>query len=208
MLKVSDLTYSYPGGSALHFPDLQIEKGAKWLILGQSGSGKTTLLNLLAGLIKPAQGKVILENTDLSSLSGARMDRFRGKHIGIVFQQSHFIRSLNVEDNLLLSQRLAGVKKDKAFIQRTLSDLGILNKSGRKTNQLSVGEQQRVSIARAVVTRPSLILADEPTSALDDANCHSVHNLLRNCAETTGATLLVVTHDNRLKDQVENRIEL
>ncbi len=136
------------------------------------------------------------------------MDRFRGKHIGIVFQQSHFIRSLNVEDNLLLAQRLAGVKKDKAFIQRTLSDLGILNKSGRKTNQLSVGEQQRVSIARAVVTRPSLILADEPTSALDDANCHSVYNLLRNCAETTGANLLVVTPDNRLKDQVENRIEL
>jgi putative ABC transport system ATP-binding protein len=208
MLKSSNLQYRYPGGNAISFPDLEVETGSEWLILGQSGSGKTTMLNILSGLVRPTQGDVVLNGVSLSQLSGARMDRFRGKHIGIVFQQSHFIRSLNVEQNLLLAQRLAGVKRDRKQIRDVLEKLGIADKTHRSTTRLSVGEQQRVSIARAVITKPLLILADEPTSALDDHHCGAVHQLLRASAAETGASLIIVTHDTRLKDLVKNRIEL
>lgn len=208
MVKINNLTYRYSPEVELQFPDFSLEKGEQALILGQSGCGKTTLLHLLSGLLKPLSGEVIIENNSLSKLSGSPLDNFRGKNIGIVFQTPHFIEALTVKENLTLTQTLAGNAKDTDKIKSLLSDLGIESKLNSKVNALSVGEKQRVSIARALVNSPALILADEPTSALDDENCNAVIKLVREQAQSHNSTLLIVTHDNRLKDQFDKRITL
>lgn len=208
MLKTRNLKYRYSGGTSFDFPDIEVGEQEEWLLIGPSGSGKTTLLNLIAGFLSPENGTVSIDGTDFTSLSSAARDKFRGRVMGMVFQSSHFIASLTVEQNLLLAQSLSGKKKSKQQARELLQRLGIGDKNKRKPHQLSVGEQQRASIARALVTKPKLILADEPTSALDDQNCDEVVNLLREQAKESGASLLIVTHDNRLKDLVEKRIEL
>ncbi len=208
MLKTRNLKYRYSGGTSFDFPDIEVGEQEEWLLIGPSGSGKTTLLNLIAGFLAPENGTVSIDGTDFTSLSSAARDKFRGRVMGMVFQSSHFIASLTVEQNLLLAQSLSGKKKSKQQARELLQRLGIGDKNKRKPHQLSVGEQQRASIARALVTKPKLILADEPTSALDDQNCDEVVNLLREQAKESGASLLIVTHDNRLKDLVEKRIEL
>ena len=208
MVKINGLTYNYSSEIQLKFPDFSLSKGEQALILGQSGCGKTTLLHLLSGLLKPNSGDVNIENEDISKMSGAALDNFRGANIGIVFQTAHFIEALTVKENLTLTQTLAGESKDIDKIKKLLADLGIESKLNAKLNALSVGEKQRVSIARALVNSPSLILADEPTSALDDKNCEAVLKLVREQAKKHNSTLLIVTHDNRLKDQFDKRVEL
>jgi len=208
MLQVSALTYTYPQGPSFVFPDLSVAKEEVLLLLGNSGSGKTTLLHLLAGLMRPSAGKINVNSTDLSKLSGTAMDAFRGKNIGLVFQQPLFIRSVNVMDNLQLARTLAGMNADKARARQLLSELGIADKSLQMPQSLSIGERQRVSIARALMTAPGLLLADEPTSALDDENCHRVSELLHQAAVRHGAALVIVTHDRRLKDRFTNAVEL
>ena len=141
-------------------------------------------------------------------MSGAKLDNFRGANIGIVFQTPHFIEALTVKENLTLTQTLAGKSKNVDKVKTLLADLGVESKLNSKLNALSVGEKQRVSIARALVNSPALILADEPTSALDDKNCDAVLKLVREQAKKHNSTLLIVTHDNRLKDQFDKRIEL
>lgn len=192
----------------MEFPDINCQRGDHWLLLGQSGSGKTTLLNLLAGLRTPSSGKVQIGDTIINKLSSSKLDQFRGQHIGIIFQQSHFIRALTVEENLALAQKLAGmpIKYDK--IKTLLERLNIGHKLNSKTKDLSVGEQQRVAIARALVNEPIVILADEPTSALDDGNTDQVIQLLKEQATAANSTLMIVTHDNRLKVQFEKQIQL
>lgn len=192
----------------LEFPDFQLEKGEKMLLLGQSGCGKSTLLHILAGLMKPTQGTVTIGNTPLSGLSESKLDHFRGQHIGIIFQKAHFVKSLNVMENLTLTQTLAGAGVDKAAVKALLDQLHIGHKAQSMPQNLSQGEQQRVAIARALVNQPDVILADEPTSALDDANAREVIALLEEQATEHQATLIIVTHDNRLKDHFPNRIEL
>ncbi len=208
MLHANNLEYSYDGKQVLRFPEIACAKGEHWLLLGQSGSGKTTLLHLLGGLLSPRGGAVQIAGTALGSLSASALDRFRGKHIGIIFQQSHFVRALTVEENLLLAQQLAGVKPERKRAAELLAHLDIGHKAHAKPDRLSQGEQQRVAIARAIVNRPNLILADEPTSALDDQNCNEVLALLEREAGEVGATLLIVTHDSRLKDRFSHRISL
>ena len=208
MLQTKDLKYSYDGKKWLDFPDINCQRGEKWLLLGQSGSGKTTLLHLLGGLRKPKHGEIIIDGKKISQFSATALDTFRGKKIGIVFQKAHFIQALTVEENLLLAQQLAGEKKDRAHILELLEKLNISHKLDAKTNDLSEGEKQRVAIARALVNRPAVILADEPTSALDDKNCHEVITLLEKQAEEANATLLIVTHDGRLKDLIKKQINL
>jgi len=208
MLQTKSLQFTYDGKNFIDFPDIHCQKGEQWLLLGQSGSGKTTLLHLLGGLRTPKKGKVFIADTDISSLGSSKLDRFRGKHIGIVFQQSHFVKSLTVEENLLLAQQLAGVSLSKERIKELLDRLNIGHKLKAKTKDLSQGEQQRVAIARALVNKPAIILADEPTSALDDKNCFEVIDLLETQARTEGATLLIVTHDGLLKEKSKNRIKL
>ena len=208
MVKINGLTYNYSSEVQLKFPDFSLSKGEQALILGQSGCGKTTLLHLLSGLLKPNSGDVDVENDNISKMSGATLDNFRGANIGIVFQTPHFIEALTVKENLTLTQTLAGKSKDVDKVKRLLVDLGVESKLNSKLNTLSVGEKQRISIARALVNSPALILADEPTSALDDKNCDAVLKLVREQAKKHNSTLLIVTHDNRLKDQFEKRIEL
>jgi ABC-type lipoprotein export system ATPase subunit len=208
MVKINGLTYNYSSEVQLKFPDFSLSKGEQALILGQSGCGKTTLLHLLSGLLKPNSGDIDVENENISKMSGARLDNFRGANIGIVFQTPHFIEALTVKENLTLTQTLAGKSKDIDKVERLLADLGVESKLNSKLNALSVGEKQRVSIARALVNSPALILADEPTSALDNKNCDAVLKLVREQAKKHNSTLLIVTHDNRLKDEFDKRIEL
>lgn len=210
MLLTENLSFRYKYGNTpeIQFPDIQCETGEQWLLLGQSGSGKTTLLHLLAGMRTPSAGKIQINDTHINELSSRDLDHFRGRNIGLIFQQAHFIRSLSVLENLMLTQKLAGLKPDKAVIKEVLDHLNVGHKINAATSALSVGEQQRVNIARAVVNRPSIILADEPTSALDDQNTEQVIDLLKRQAELAKATLLIVTHDNRLKSIFDKQIEL
>lgn len=208
MLQTHNLEYAYEGQEPLIFPDIDCKESEQWLLLGQSGSGKTTLLHLLGGLLSPRRGSVRIANTDITQLSSQSLDKFRGRSIGIIFQRSHFVRALTVEENLILAQRLAGLPVDRQRISELLAHLNVGHKLQVKPDRLSVGEQQRVAIARALVNRPAIILADEPTSALDDVNCEEVIRLLEREAGAVGATLLVVTHDNRLKEQFKNQVQL
>ena len=208
MIRVEDLAYSYSKGPSLRFPDFSVQGDEACLVLGQSGVGKTTLLHLLGGLMRPSRGKVFVGDTDISSLSGNSLDKFRGKNVGIIFQKNHFVQALNVLDNLLLTQKLSGVKQDVGYAKYILSQLNIDQYISKSTNALSEGEKQRVSIARSLVNKPKLILADEPTSALDDDNCQNVYNLLKAQAYEIDASLVIVTHDGRLKDLVEKKVIL
>jgi len=206
MLKTSVLQFAYDSSNRFEFPGIEANKSAHLLIIGGSGKGKTTLLHLLGGLLRPSTGKIEVENTDITQLSTKELDRFRGKHIGIVFQKSHFVASLNVKDNLLLAQYLAGERQDLKRAKHLLERLNLGGKLNNKTSELSQGEQQRVAIARALLNKPSIILADEPTAALDDANCFEVIDLLKEQALEVEASLIIVTHDQRLKDVFGERI--
>ncbi len=208
MIQVSNLKHTYNRDTSIIFPDFELGKGEKMLLLGQSGCGKTTLLHILGGLMRSQEGEVSIGGTSLKSLGSSEMDKFRGRHIGIVFQKPHFVKSLTVMENLMLTQKLAGIKIDKSAIWKLLDQLNIGHKAESKTNNLSQGEQQRVAIARALVNEPDIILADEPTSALDDKNTYEVIALLEEQASEKNATLIIVTHDNRLKERFQNRIEL
>lgn len=210
MLRTENLTFYYDNSSQekLVFPDLNIQKGEHFLILGDSGCGKTTLLHLMAGLLKPKSGKIAIGSTDLTSLKTAEADHFRGKNIGIIFQRPHFVRSLTVGENLMTAQYLGGLKPDKNRIEHLLSKLNIDHKINAKVNALSEGQKQRVSVAMALVNRPKVILADEPTASLDDKNAQEVVELLEKHAQEQNITLIIVTHDKRLKDRFSNHIIL
>jgi ABC-type lipoprotein export system ATPase subunit len=208
MLLTKNLIFEYAASAPMSFPDLTLQRGDQGLLLGQSGSGKTTLLHLLGGLLSPKSGDIQINDQNISLLRGAELDRFRGKNIGIIFQTAHFIRSLTVEENLLLAQQLAGLKTDKLLISRFLQKLNLDHKLKSKPNELSIGEAQRANIARALINTPSVILADEPTSALDDKNAEEVIQLLEQQAAEANATLLIVTHDGRLKNRFSRKYEL
>ncbi len=208
MFKTNGIRFKYEEGPSFFYPDFSCESGESLVILGQSGVGKSTLLYILGGLLNPSSGQVIIDDVDLCQLQGAKLDAFRGQHIGIVFQKSHFISSLSVKENLEFTRKLCGLKPDKARIKRILDRLAIPHKTDKFPEQLSQGEQQRFSIARALVTNPRLILADEPSSALDDKNCELMVNLLKDQAEQDGSSLVIVTHDFRLSSLFSNKIEL
>ena len=208
MIATKNLSYTYDGQQMLHFPDLRCAQREQLLLLGKSGVGKTTLLHLLGGLMKAKEGSIIIGDTDMSTLNAQDLDNFRGNHIGIVFQSPHFIKSISVLENLLLAQSLSGNKADPPFCRQMLDKLDIAYKADDVPANLSQGEKQRLSIARALVNKPLLVLADEPTSALDDQNCTTVINLLEEIVKEVGAALIIVTHDTRLKDRIDNQVIL
>jgi len=208
MISIRALAHRYGAAEALRLPQWQVAQGERWLVLGASGSGKTTLLHILAGLVRPSEGEVSVFHTDILSLSGNRLDAWRGANVGIVLQALHLVKHLSVRDNLRLAQYLARLPHDDVRVADTLGALGIADKAGRKPAQLSQGEQQRVAIARAVVNRPRLLLADEPTANLDDTAAASVVELLSEQAGRYGATLVVATHDARVKGKFRERLEL
>ena len=208
MISVRGLTHRYGEQEALRLADWRVAQGDRWLILGPSGCGKTTLLHILAGLVRPSEGQVEVAGESLLKLEGARLDRWRATTVGIVLQALHLVKHLSVRDNLRLAQYLAKAPQDDARIDDTLGALGVGAKSARRPSELSQGEQQRVAIARAVVNRPKLVLADEPTANLDDAAAASVVELLSEQAARHGATLVVATHDARVKGKFRERLEL
>lgn len=208
MLSTRNLSFQFSGQSVLSFPDLEIPQASHCLIIGPSGCGKTTLLHLLAGLRSPLTGNISIDNTDLTKLTSGALDQYRGKNVGIVFQTPHFVNSLNVYDNIILAAQLSGKSVNRQRVLTILERLGIQDKETKLTESLSIGEQQRVAIARALIIEPKIIFADEPTSALDDNNTKAVIDLLIEQANSSNATLIVVTHDNRLKELFSNRIEL
>ncbi len=206
MFASQDLTFAYSPQKTFAFPDLRCAGGDALLILGQSGSGKTTLLHLLALLLQPQSGEIRLDGQSWRQLSPAATARVRAQRLGIIYQRAHFVRSLDVLDNILIANYLADKKQDKAkALAETLGFAALLS---QKNHQLSQGEQQRVSIARALMNDPAVILADEPTASLDDGNCRRVVKLLREQSQAIGASLVVVTHDQRLKAEFPNRIVL
>lgn len=209
MIQTRGLEFRYGASETLmRFPDMDCTNIREMLLLGGSGSGKTTLLHLLCGLLRPTAGDVIIQGQSLSQLSGKDLDHFRGKHFGIIFQKSHFVQSLTVMENMALPHFLLGMPFAQDAAMDMLKSIGIGHKAHNKPKDLSVGEQQRASIARALSHQPSLVLADEPTSALDDHSTESVIALLEEKSRAVGATLLIVTHDQRLKDRYDNRMEL
>jgi putative ABC transport system ATP-binding protein len=163
---------------------------------------------VIAGLATPTEGTVRIAGEDVTRLAPALRDAFRARKIGLVLQTLHLIGVVSVRDNLRLAQHLAGAPRDDARIEEVLASLGIAALAGARAQDISVGEAQRVAIARAVVNHPALILADEPTSALDDANCDKALTLLLEQAAGCGATLLVATHDSRIRDRFARRLVL
>lgn len=208
MIDVRGLEHRYAGTPVLSVPQWEVGRGERWLLLGASGSGKTTLLHILAGLIAPSAGAVSVDGADLAKLSIAERDRWRGANVGIVLQALHLVGHLSVRDNLRLAQYLAHAPQHDARVNEALEVLGVRDKSERRPAELSQGERQRVALARAVVNRPKLLLADEPTASLDDAAAARAVELLIAQAERHGATLLVATHDARVKPFFEKRLEL
>jgi len=208
VISVRGLSHRYGAVEALRLAEWKVAQGERWLILGPSGCGKSTLLHVLAGLIQPSEGEVEVSGESLRRLDGARLDRWRASTVGIVLQALHLVKHLSVGDNLRLAQYLAQVPQDDARIADTLGALGVGEKAARRPSELSQGEQQRVAIARAVVNRPKLLLADEPTANLDDAAAAKVVDLLSEQAARHGATLVVATHDARVKGKFRERLEL
>jgi len=208
MLEIRSLRHDYAGRTVLDVPSWDVARGDASLVLGPSGSGKTTLLNVIAGLAAPTAGSVRVAGEEVTRLTPAGRDAFRARKVGLVLQTLHLIGVISVRENLRLAQRLAGSAVDDARIDEVLASLGILTLASARAREISVGEAQRVAIARAVVNRPALILADEPTSALDDANCERALALILEQAAACGATLLVATHDNRIRGRFTRRLEL
>ena len=208
MLQTKDLTFFYNKDTQFAFPELKCDASNTLLITGNSGKGKTTLLHLLAGLLRPKQGEIVIENTDISSLSEKQLDQFRGKNIGLILQQSHFIASMTVLENVTLASWLATGKQAVKKAEKLLSELDLENQKHKLPSQLSIGQQQRVSIARALINEPKLLLADEPTSSLDDENAFKVAELLEKLSKEYNAALVIVTHDSRLKNKFSNQINL
>lgn len=202
MIQLDNLVFSWPRQKTpvLSIPHWQVERGERVFLHGPSGGGKSTLLNLLAGLLLPQQGRVKILQTELQRLSGRARDRFRAQHIGLVFQQFNLIPYLDVETNILLGAhfnpaRRAACLSPAALLERLALPATLLH---QPASQLSVGQQQRVAVARALINAPALIIADEPTSALDSDTRDAFIRLLLDCAGAQNSTLIFVSHDRTL----------
>ena len=208
MISTKNITFSYNKDQNFIMPDLFCQAGSTILVTGNSGKGKTTYLHILAGMLQPNSGEILIDNTDFTNLKGSKADKFRGKNIGVVFQKSHFIASLSVLENLEMASWLASGKKHTKRAKELLNKLDILEQAHKQPSQLSVGQQQRVSIARALMNEPKVLLADEPTSSLDDKNADNVIELLESLSKEYKAALIIVTHDSRIKAKFTNQITM
>jgi len=205
---LKQIRHAYDKHEVLRLDDWAVAQGDHWLILGPSGSGKTTLLHILAGILAPSEGSVAIAGQDLGRLPASELDLFRGRHVGIVFQRLHLLSSLTLLDNLLLAQYLAGTTQDKQGVGSLLMSLGLADKAHSRPHALSFGQSQRAAVARAIVNKPRLILADEPTSNLDDANATAALDLLIEQARACNATLVIATHDRRIRDRFGHQLAL
>ncbi len=203
-LTISNLQHRYNDTKQIIFPDIQIDEGQELLVLGPSGSGKTTLLHLLAGILPVQTGDITFNGKNLRGMKSSELTKFRKENLGIIFQTPKFIRSLTIAENINAVKYFSG--RDNTKAETLLAELNILDLKNTLPEKCSTGEQQRASIACALINSPGIILADEPTSALDDENCQAAIDLLRKVAHSRNSILVVVTHDTRLKDSFANKI--
>ena len=220
VIDIQNLIFQWPGrqGFRLSIPKFQVERGERIFLQGASGSGKSTLLSLLGGVLVPQQGQLHVLDTDLTALSSSARDRFRVDHVGLLFQQFNLVPYLSVRENVLLPCRFSQRRRERALesadsleqsADRLLSQLGLdLTLARQPVTALSVGQQQRVAAARALMGHPELIIADEPTSALDaDRQAEFLDVLLGRCNDED-VTLIFVSHDQRLAHHFNRSVNL
>lgn len=206
IVKTVDLTKTYKGGvevNALSNVNFELEKGDLVAIIGDSGSGKSTLLHLLAGVDKPTSGDIFIQDKNITKFSKDEMTIFRRRNIGVVYQFFNLIPNINVRKNILLPLLLDNKKADEEYLKEILSILGIEGKLDRYPKQLSGGEQQRVAIARSLITRPAIILADEPTGNLDRKNSEEITGLFRLVNKRLNSTIMIITHDEKVANSCD-----
>ena len=206
IVKTVDLTKTYKGGvevNALSNVNFELEKGDLVAIIGDSGSGKSTLLHLLAGVDKPTSGDIFIQDKNITKFNKDEMTVFRRRNIGVVYQFFNLIPNINVRQNILLPLLLDNKKVDEEYLKEILSILGIEGKLDRYPKQLSGGEQQRVAIARSLITRPAIILADEPTGNLDRKNSEEITGLFRLVNKRLNSTIMIITHDEKVANSCD-----
>lgn len=199
LIEVLDLQHYYGDRLVLNIKAWNLMPHEHQLLLGPSGSGKTTLLGILTGLLSPTKGSVKALGTSITEESVGKLSSMRARNIGFVFQDHHLVSSLTIDENLMLARHLAKMPVDREWADHLLNHLGLGDHKNSKPDQLSHGEAQRAAIARAAITKPPLLLADEPTSALDDDNAVMVLELLKTLSEESGSTMIIASHDSRVK---------
>lgn len=193
---------------ALDGVDLEVSKGEFVAIVGTSGSGKSTLLHILGGLDYSTEGKVIIDNNDISAMREEELTVFRRRNIGFVFQSYNLVPILNVYENIILPIELDGNKVDEEYVNRIIDTLKLNDKVNNLPNNLSGGQQQRVAIARALSTKPSIILADEPTGNLDSKTSQEVLMLLKSTSEKFNQTIIMITHNEEIAQMADRVIRI
>jgi putative ABC transport system ATP-binding protein len=211
MLLLRDVKKSFvePDGSPLpilDIPSFDVASGEQVVLMGRSGCGKTTLLHIIAGIGRPDEGSVVIDGTDITQLSEAQRDRFRALKLGYVFQTFNLLSGFSALENVLLGMSFAGGRPDAARAAALLTRVGLAHRLTHKPNALSVGEQQRVAVARALINRPKLLLADEPTANVDTKHQQQIIDLVRETCREEGVSLLLVTHATQVSEQFE-RVE-
>lgn len=208
LLHIAGLRHRYGNKLVLSIESWQLLAQQHQLLLGPSGSGKTTLLGILSGLLSATEGKVEALGISLSDMPVSELSSFRARNFGFVFQDHHLVSSLTIKENLSLALHLAELPDAPDWSDHLLSHLGLEELKEAKPARLSHGEAQRAAIARAAVTKPPLLLADEPTSSLDDDNAALVIELLKSLSEEAGSTMLIASHDSRVKPYFSNSLTL
>jgi len=208
MFLLKDIERRYGATLALCIERWEARAGERWLIAGPSGSGKSTALALLTGLLRPTSGTIVVSGQNLGALDGSALDRWRGRTIGFVPQRLHLVASLSVLDNILLAQYLAAKAVDRERAKSALGAVGLAEFVDRSPATLSQGQAQRVAVARAVINDPELLIADEPTASLDDDHAAQTLELLIAQAENAKATLVVASHDRRIRHAFPRRLNL
>ena len=187
---------------------LQIEQGSFTAIVGTSGSGKSTLLHMMGGLDTPTGGSVVVDGQSLGNMSRSELTIFRRRKIGFIFQNYNLIPNLNIYDNIVLPVELDGRSADREYLDNIISVLGLDGKLDRKPNKLSGGQQQRAAIARALITKPALILADEPTGNLDSRTSQEVVGLLQATGRKFHQTIVMITHNDEIAQIADRTIRI
>jgi putative ABC transport system ATP-binding protein len=182
---------------ALRGVSLQVRAGELVAVMGPSGSGKSTLMHSLAGLDKPTSGTVEIAGTEITTLGDTELTKLRREHIGFVFQFFNLLPMLDAEENIVLPLSIAGEKPDKAWLDEVLTKTGLAGRRSHRPSELSGGEQQRVAISRALITKPTILFADEPTGNLDSKTGGEILSLIRDSVDTYGQTIVMVTHEAR-----------
>ncbi|MBP5386814.1 MAG: ABC transporter ATP-binding protein [Prevotella sp.] len=210
MIDIKNITKSFGQLKVLKGINLHINKGEIVSIVGPSGAGKTTLLQIIGTLDRPDSGHVIIDGTDIQTLSSNRLSEFRNKHVGFVFQFHQLLPEFTAIENIMIPAYIAGksTAAAKARANELLEFMGLTDRASHKPNQLSGGEKQRVAVARALVNEPSVILADEPSGSLDSRNKAELHQLFFDLRDRYGMTFIIVTHDEELASITDRTIHL